>query len=481
MKSRVTDYLLYRWRFQIGFLAIVALIGLVVWVVALNIPGELRNEEVQSAITSGELARSSLEPSMVVNLPYHILQRASIKLLGVTAFSIKLPSLILGTLTLLGVFMLMRAWLKYNVAVITTLALATTTQFLFMAQDGTPAIIFNAVAIWLLVAGMYVTRGKYFRTFWKVLGGVLMAMALYIPLGVYLVLTLVTTAIIHPHIRFIVKRLGRTKIILASIFGLVSLAPLVYAIIIQPSIALELTGIPSGLDGAKQAALTTLLNLFGFVANSDGLLRPAYSLTLTLVALIGLYNLMTTRYTARSYIAVLLSLVLVPLAFLVPAHSHVIYLLMVITVASGFDFLIRYWYRLFPRNPYARVAGLLPLAVLVSGLTFTDIMHYADGYRYTPSVLSHYSQDLDLVRTQAAARGKLMIATTKDERPLYELSTRYTSQLELWTDEPSSEFAAITRSARSKTKIPKSWRLEQIVTNDRTDQGDRLYIYKINR
>ena len=163
MKSRVTDYLLYRWRFGLGFTIIAILIGIIVWLGARAIPGELRAAEIHSVLTSSSLSKSSLDPAMIVNFPYHLLQRLSIFAFGATTFAIKLPSLILATLTIIGIFVLTQSWLKRNVAVITTIALATTTQFLFMAQDGTPAITFNTIAVWLLVAGLRVTRGKYFH------------------------------------------------------------------------------------------------------------------------------------------------------------------------------------------------------------------------------------------------------------------------------------------------------------------------------
>ena len=379
MKTRVTEYLLYRWRFRIGYFVIATLAGALLYA-TLFIPGELRSDEIQSVLTSSSLSKESLDPAMVVNFPYHILQRISVNLLGVNTLSIKLPSLILGALTIVGIFALVRAWLKPNVAVITTTVLATTTQFLFMTQDGTPAIMFNAVAVWLLVAGLYVTRGRYFHTFWKILGGVLMAVALYLPLGIYLVLALVLTAIFHPHIRYIMKRLGKTKLSLAGILGLVGLAPLIYAIIINPSIALELAGWPSDLSNTGTNAITTLLNLFGFAATStSALLRPAYSLTLIIIALLGIYRLIRTHYTARSYVTIILSVILLPLALLTPSLGSALFFVITIAVATGFDFIIRYWYQLFPRNPYARLAGLLPLAVLVSGMTVTNILHYVDG------------------------------------------------------------------------------------------------------
>ena len=78
MQRRVTDYALYRWRYKIGYLFIALTILLIIAIAALYVPGGLRQGEMQSAITSGGLSLQSLDPEMVINLPYHALQRLSI-------------------------------------------------------------------------------------------------------------------------------------------------------------------------------------------------------------------------------------------------------------------------------------------------------------------------------------------------------------------------------------------------------------------
>ena len=482
MKSHVTDYVLYRWRFGLGLLVIAVIIGVIVWGGALQTPGELRPEEIKSVATSSSLSKNSLDPAMIVNFPYHLLQRLSIYAFGATTFAIKLPSLVLATFTILGILVLTQSWLKRNVAMITTMALATTTQFLFMAQDGTPAITFNAIAVWLLVAGLRVTRGKYFHTFWKIAGGVLMAVALYVPLGIYVVVSLLITSVLHPHIRYIMKRLGKTKLLMAAILGLASTVPLVYAIIIQPSTALD--GLPSNISFTRirTTALQAVLDLVGFSADSSGaLLRPAYSLTLALVALIGLYRLVMTRYTARSYVTIILSVLLVPLILLTPAHISALFFVMTILIATGFDFLIRYWYRLFPRNPYARLAGLLPLAVLVIGIIATNVTHYMDGYRYAPSVLAHYSSDLNLIHAYASKHDQMALVATEREREFYHIVAERSPKITLRDQaDQSPGTIVLTRDARrAMPAAPESWQLECIITNGRAEQSDRLYVYKI--
>lgn len=481
MRKPITDYLLYKYRYVLSYLCLAALLIAVLWIGTLNVPGGLREQEIRSVGQASMLSRQTLEPSMVINLPYYLLQRLSIFVFGVTEFSIKLPSIVLGTLTMLGVFLLIRAWFKPSIAVISTIVLTASTHFLFQAQDGTPGITFSTIAIWLMVAGMYVTRGKHFHTFWKVLGGVLMGMALYLPMGAYLDLIIIIVALVHPHIRAIIKRLPKKKLLIAMLVGIAAMAPLVYALIIEPrEIGRALLGLPPNFTNIKANALQSAFGLFGFAATdkaTNGLLQPAYVLPLAAIALLGFCRLLVTHYTARSYVMIMLSLVLMPLALLNPSNQHSVFILMVIATATGFDFLIGYWYRLFPRNPYARVAGLVPLSVLVGGLIYISIGQFFNGYTYNPAVARAYSSDLSLVNTQIRQQKNVTLLADDSEMPIYSLAAHYNKALTVAT-EPNLEATQITSTRAARNKVPKGWQLKQIITNARANASDRLYIYK---
>ena len=120
MKSHVTDYALYRWRYKIGYSLIFLIVVVILGLTSIYIPGSLREAELSSALESGALSAQSLDPATVVNLPYHILQRLGFMVFGVSTLTIKLPSIILGALTSVGVCLLTRAWFRRNVAVLAT-------------------------------------------------------------------------------------------------------------------------------------------------------------------------------------------------------------------------------------------------------------------------------------------------------------------------------------------------------------------------
>ncbi|MGB4762174.1 MAG: glycosyltransferase family 39 protein [Candidatus Saccharimonas sp.] len=482
MKTRVTDLFLYRWRYRLGYV-FVTLVGItVITLTATLVPAALREGEIQSAITSGALSIKSLAPSMVIDWPYHVLQRGSFMLFGVTTLSIKLPSLVIGFFTVIGIFMLVRSWFRRNIAIIVTILAVTMTPFLFMIQDGTSIISFTALTIWLLVAGTYVTRGAMFGTFWKVLGCVLLAMSLYTPLGVYLTIALIITASLHPHIRYVIRRIAKPRLILAVVLGLLSIAPLVYAIYLDHTVAARIFGIPSGGIDIGANLVTAGQSLFGFFSTSDTfMLRPIFSLPITLLMLIGIYKLLTVKYTARSYVVLILGAVLSIIVVINPAYVFNLFPIAVLIVAMGITTLIVDWYKLFPRNPYARIAGLVPLAVLVVGLAFSGTTQYVNSYLYNPNILAHYTYDLKLLNQTlgryTSKEAPIQLIASEHERSFYDLVAHYDGRFHVTIDYLSrAETSLVTREVRHahlSTLEP-----SLIITSKQANEADRFYLYK---
>lgn len=482
MKTQVTDLFLYRWRYRLGYVVLTILTIVVVGLIATLIPGALRSAEMQSALTSGELSIKSLTPAMVVDWPYHVLQRGSFMLFGVTQLSIKLPSLVIGFFTAVGIFMLIRTWFRRNIAIIVTVLAVTMAPFLFMIQDGTPTIMFTALTVWLLVAGTYVTRGLLFGTFWKVLGCVLLAISLYTPLGIYLTVALIITASLHPHIRYVIRRIAKPRLILAIILGIVSIAPLAYAIYLDNAVAMRIFGVPSGPIDIGANVVSVGQDLFGFFSTSNShLLRPMFSLATVLLVLIGIYRLLTVKYTARSYAAIILG-VIVSIAIIInPRYAYNLFPIIVLMVAMGVATLIIDWYKLFPRNPYARIAGLIPLAVLVVGLSFSDVTRYTSSYLYSPDILASYSYDLRLLSKTLAKQPKdtkILLVTTQKERSFYDLVAYYDKRFIVTTEYDTADrpVAIVSHGAYQANMPP--WQLTQIITNRKATDADRFYLYK---
>jgi len=398
----------------------------------------------------------------------------------VSMISIKLPSLLLGLLSAFGMLILLRMWFRENVAVLTTILVITTGQFLFVAQSGTASIVYIFWSIWLLVGAMMVSRRAKLTGLWKIFLFATAALSLYTPLSLYILLALISAVILHPHLRYLVRRLSKVKLLIAIFFALILVAPLGYVIFRHPQIGLTLLGIPSEWPNLQENIIQLLQQYFDFISPSSGMLMtPIYGLGSMVLILLGIFRLVTTKYTARSYIITAWIILLLPVLSINPNFVSVTFVPIMLLMAMGISVLLTRWYRLFPRNPYARLAGLVPLIVLIGGMVLSGVDRYMYGYLYDPQTVNNFSKDLRLLNDQLAdkTRGSTAIVVTKNESSFYAVVARHTTNLTIAAGPPPSTATTIvTHEAHATT--PTIATPYRIITDGTSHGSDRFYIYK---
>lgn len=481
MVKNITEYSLYRWRYFLGY-GLIGLILLSVFAIAgLYVPGALSPAEMQSVINSDAIRFSlqNFDPASVVNLPYHLLQRASIELLGVSNFSIKLPSLILGLLSAVGMLILLRTWFRRNVAVLTTILVITTGQFLFVAQSGTQGIVYIFWSIWLLVSAIMISRQARGGDLWKIILSGIIALSLYTPLSVYIIAALVSATILHPHLRFLIRRIPKTKLLVAGLCALILLTPLAYFIWLEPSIGLTLLGVPQQWPDFQANAIQLLRQYLDFLSPSSGtVMTPVYGLGSMILILLGIIRLATTKYTARSYITVAWIILLVPVLVINPNFVSITFVPVILLMAMGISTLMSNWYRLFPRNPYARLAGLIPLSVLIGGMVLSGVNRYMYGYQYDPQTAGNFSEDLRLVNDELGKKeGTVSFVVGADEVPFYQVIAHHQDDI-LVSAAGAPAAPAPTTIVSKAAYIKSTTEPSRIVTDGKASDADRFYIYK---
>lgn len=479
MGKYVTDYFLYKNRYIIGYSAIgLAVVALLI-IVGLYVPGGLTTREMNSVVKSASLSLDTFEPSSVVNLPYQILQRLSIEAFGVSNLSIKLPSLALAAASIIGILLLLRRWFQGNVALLTTIIVITTGQLLFVAQSGTPSIMYLFSSVWLLLAALFVSRGAKWSSLWKMVLFGVAALSLYTPLSIYILIALTSAVILHPHLRYLVRRLSKVRVALAAVGALIIITPLVYSIVKEPQIALTLMGIPSTMPDLWGNFVRVLNQYFNFISPTNGeFATPIYGLGPMLLVVLGALRLVTTKYTARSYIITIWTVLILPVLIINPNFVSVTFIPIVLLMAMGIDILMGNWYRLFPRNPYARIAGLIPLSILIGGMVISGIGRSIQGHRYTPETTVVFSQDLSLVNKELRSkdRGKTTLVVEQNETAFYGVVAKYNKDVVLSsTPIADSKTTIMTRAAKQQAS---RFEFTRIVTSRASTEADRLYVYK---
>ncbi len=483
-KLKVTDFLVYKWRYTLGSLAIGVILLTVLFIAGYIIPGGLADAEMSSAVKSSELRISQdliREPEMLIHLPYHLLQKLSLAVFGVTTTAIKLPSLVLGFASALFIFGVLNLWFKRNVAVITTIIVATSSSYLLQSQLGTPEIVYLFWTSCLLFCSSMLTQSTTFKPVWTLVSAMVAGLSLYSPYAMYVVVALFATVLIHPHARFVVFRQSKLILTLAGAILLLIATPLILGSIQSLDFLLAMIGVPESMPTIS-AVLSSLQDYVNFNSPNIGVLAtPVYGLVVSLLVLIGLFRLFTAKYTAKSYILTIWIAFIVLLVTLSNAPAALTFVPIMLLVAFAIDYLIRSWYRLFPHNPYARITGLFPLGVLLFGITTSGIGYYVLAYRYSPEASAAYSNDLRIMRATVADNTDapvILLIDSKDVR-FYELYADSVSSKVTATSDPtvastsSTATVLASRTMRSSTTVPTN-----IIVNDTSQNSDRFYLYK---
>lgn len=199
---------------------------------------------------------------------------------------------------------------------------------------------------------------------------------------------------------------------------------------------------------------------------------PIFGLGTLVLMAIGYYRLYETRASAQSYLLNIWILILIPLLILNPSVTAMSLLPAILLIATGLNWLISYWYSLFPRNPYARIGGMIPIIALVFLLTASGLERYIYGYHYNPQLKSNFSEDISLLKSK-----NIQLVVTPDEQSVYQVIAAYEKDLDVVT-KPTAEEVTYTKSAAATA--PEGYKLTSIITSSRANDADRFYVYKKN-
>lgn len=465
---------LYRWRYWIGYGVVGITLAVLLLFAGLFLPGGLSTDEQASTIASDSLNLGDVSSLARGDLPYHILQATSLNWFGVSDFSIKLPSLFLALLAALGIIFLLWRWFSHNIAVVGAFIAVATGQFLFLAQSGTPSILYIFWPVVLLLLASLITHNTRGKIIWVILFCVSLALSLYTPLSIYPIIAMIIAAGAHPHLRHSIRRISKGQFIASLIAGIILLAPLVYGITMAPKLGLHLLGIPDALPNLWDNIKTIFYQYVDFWdPSTTKLMTPVFGLGSTLLILFGLYRIIRNHSSTQSYLLIAWLVCLIPVLLINPAFTAATFVPLIMLMVSGLEGLIGYWYRLFPRNPYARIAGLLPLIVLVLALVLSGLERYGYGYYYHPATASNFNHDLQIMPNKLEN-----LVVSKDELAFYQVLAKHRPGLNISLLPLGQSFVATRQAHNNLGGTPAGYKIYQIVTDPSSNQADRFYIYQ---
>ncbi len=489
MKFRpVAEWTLYRRRFVIAYGLLAILTTTLLFVYSDRIPPGVGPSEQQSVVTSNEVSFTQL-PQHIVDIPYHALQKLSTEWLGLSPLGVRLPSLVFGLLTALLVAILLKRWFKTNVAVAAGVIVLVSAWFLSMARLGAPLIMIPFWTSLILLSATYVSQQTKAWKWWRIVFVMSAAVSLYTPAMAYLFAAAALAGIAQPHLRYLLRESNRVSVFIGSFFFILILVPFGWGIYHNPSQAWDLMAIPSSLPDGLQfgnnlwTAASAFVNPYNVTVGET--ITPIIGIASTALLIVGAARMLRDFHSVRAHVLLIWAAILVPVVGLNPHLTAVLFVPTMMAIAIGLNQIIRYWYRLFPLNPYARIFGLLPLGILLFSIVQLSYQRYVYGMLYSPQATAIFNSDpfLAQARVNKVDAGQhVVIVVPTDQRSLYQTIAWHRDNVTVADEHnPPTELAGTWIIADSVlTAVPKKvlGTFDSLLITDASRDARRFWVYQ---
>ncbi|MDO4889657.1 MAG: glycosyltransferase family 39 protein [Candidatus Saccharibacteria bacterium] len=474
-KIVISRLFLYKHRFIIGYILLAAIFFTLLFLMPTISPDGLSDAEMASAVTSNELSVDSVLHGNFVDLPYHLLQKLSISIFGLNAYAIKLPSIIFGIVLGLLLILLLNRWFKNNVAIIGSVMTVISAPFLYIAGSGTPTICLVFWPTLLLWLGSKIQGEKKPKISYCFLFGFFLLFAIFTPHLIYLAGFILIFVLTQPHLRFTIKSLPRKPFIAVVVISVLALGFLVFSFLRFHGTARELLwtdNFGNFFGNIKEA----FLPFFSWTGNAvSTMLSPMIGLASLSVAIAGLISTAKGFFASRNSIATMLILFTIFISGLSPNSAVLIILPLAILTSHGIRYILEKWYGLFPENPYARVAGFIPIATFIGIILISSMEYYVFGYRYNLTVANEFQDDLGLIYQHLEDDTTLLIPKDNPSYDFYKiLEGRSTFKVASSLEGVEGTIATLGRL----DAVEKDRHLYRIITSPKSLDSDRIYVYK---
>ena len=470
-KIIISKLFLYRYRFVIGYIILGVSFILLLFGLPLYAQTGLTEAEISSATNSYYLGKDGILNGDLVDLPYRVVQKLSIALFGLSAYSIKLPSILAGLVLGLMLILLLNRWFKSNVSLLASCLIVLSTPFLFLAGSGTPLIM---IVLWptiLLWLGSKIQGEKRPKPSYSFIFAIAMLLSIFTPYMVYFAVFCVLFVAFQPHLRFIVKDLPKLPLAIVGLFIIGGFTLLGISVFHHPEIISQLMTFEGfKIEDFLPNIAKGIAPVFAWHSTMEGsFLSPLLSLPSFALGLIGLFSTTKGFFASRNSIATMLLVFTIVITGFNPNAVVFVVLPFSILMAHGMKYMLEKWYGLFPENPYARISALLPLTILFGIMIIPGLLQYIYGYRYNPRVADNFSDCLTVIR-QNLSDQTLLVTKNYDFYKILEASTdlKITDKIE---NQGDISVLGTLDDAQD------DYMLSRIITSPRRNNSDIIYLY----
>lgn len=304
-------------------------------------------------------------------------------------------SALIGSVCVLGFYMLLKRWHTRRIAITGTLVFLCSTWFLSITRSATPTILYVFNVLSIVFIGALVHQQKASKSS-LLLAAICAALLVYSPGMVWLLIIGVVWQ--YKGIISLLKQNPVWLWLTASIIFGILLLPAIYAVGLHWRYALDILAIPQHPEPIKMAWNLLLVPKELFVQGPDQEFwlakLPIMDMFLGVMFAVGVYNYYRRRKLTRTKFLAEMSVVLILLIAILNIPSVVMLPLVYAAVVAGLTLLLQQWFTVFPLNPIARNVGLGILLIVTLASCSFQLNRYFVAWRYNATTRAVYSNKL---------------------------------------------------------------------------------------
>jgi hypothetical protein len=326
--------------------------------------------------------------SLLTGWLFNLMQFLSIKVLGNSALALRVVPALLGVVSVMLCYQLVKSWFGRRVAVLTALLLAVTPWSVTLSRTGVSSSI---IPFWLVLSLWLVTRAlQKGSIIWFLLAGLTLGSGVYVD-GIW---WFAVAAILFASVPAVFFRnrlgVGSKQFLLAAVALLAALLPAITSTVLNPKALGQLfSQLPATtriLDGlARVAAMFNLNGDDSYIYNLGGL--PMLNFFVGVMFIVGLLIILgQLRRTKYMLLFLLLIVGMLPAAITGradAARGAITLLPALVLAAIGINYMLERWYQTFPINAAARSAGLSAIVFVLAMTVYQGYNHYFIAWAQT--------------------------------------------------------------------------------------------------
>lgn len=311
------------------------------------------------------------------------------------ALAARLPSVILGAMTVAMFTAMARVWYGTRTTYFAAALLASAPWFLHLARTASAAIVYPWAVLLLLLFYSHWQRSE--RAFWLWLSPLLCGLLLYVPGMIWFVIIGIIWQ--WPSYQAAWQALGKPGRLLGIALWPLSLGWLGFSLWRTPRLLLDWSGLPAHwlapLAILRRFATTWVhIAVRGPQPAQQGIgYLPLVNVLVVTMAVAGAYFYLTHWRSPRSRLlaaTLLLGTALVAIGG--PVSSSLLLPLIFLLAAAGIAYLLHDWLKVFPKNPLARTVGYGLLSLTVAFAVFYNLRQYFVAWPLDPATRSAFSR-----------------------------------------------------------------------------------------